>query len=161
MENREITREDYRYGYQGQYSEENKETGWNEFQLRMYDARIGRWLSPDPYGQFASPYLAMGNVPQLGSDPDGGWCCGKRVASATAGRAMPAGATAKATQNTIVLNEIIVHGERTLSLSHVLTQRGISIVSKNVFSNYTLPERRINTSPLTPSDPLAPFFSAS
>lgn len=76
MENREITREDYRYGYQGQYSEEDKTTGWNEFELRMYDARIGRWISPDPYGQFASPYLAMGNMPHMGSDPDGGWCCG-------------------------------------------------------------------------------------
>jgi len=76
MENREITREDYRYGYQGQYSEEQKETGWNFFELRMYDARIGRWLTVDPYGQFASPYIGMGNIPHIATDPNGGLCCG-------------------------------------------------------------------------------------
>ena len=42
MDGREITDEAYRYGYQGQYSEENETTGWNEFELRMYDARFGR-----------------------------------------------------------------------------------------------------------------------
>lgn len=73
MEGREITREDYRYGYQGQYSEKDKTTGWNEFELRMYDPRIGRWLSVDPYGQFASPYLAMGNNPMINVDPNGGF----------------------------------------------------------------------------------------
>ena len=31
-----------------------------------------RWLSPDPYGQFNSPYLGMGNKPHMGVDPDGG-----------------------------------------------------------------------------------------
>ncbi len=73
MENREITREDYRYGYQGQYAEKDKETGWNAFELRMYDARVARWLSTDPKGQFFSPYIAMGNNPVTGVDPDGGW----------------------------------------------------------------------------------------
>lgn len=63
----------YRYGYQGQYAEEDKETGLNAFQLRMYDSRIMRWLSPDPYGQYNSPYLAMGNDWANGVDPDGGW----------------------------------------------------------------------------------------
>lgn len=48
-------------------------TNWNAFQLRMYDARFGRWLSPDPYGQFASPYSGMGNNPVNGVDPDGGF----------------------------------------------------------------------------------------
>ncbi|GEM_PF-3374480 len=38
----------------------------------MYDARIGRWLSTDPKGQFASPYEGMGNDPVTGSDPTGG-----------------------------------------------------------------------------------------
>ncbi|WP_306026656.1 MULTISPECIES: RHS repeat-associated core domain-containing protein [unclassified Allomuricauda] len=63
----------YRYGYQGQFAEEDKETGLNAFQLRMYDSRINRWLSPDPYGQYNSPYLAMGNDWANGVDPDGGW----------------------------------------------------------------------------------------
>jgi RHS repeat-associated protein len=79
MEDREITREDYRYGYQGQYSEEDNETGWNAFELRMYDARIGRWNSPDPYGQFESPYVGMGNLPHINTDPDGGFTGGEKT----------------------------------------------------------------------------------
>ncbi|MCU0354673.1 MAG: hypothetical protein MUD08_13195 [Cytophagales bacterium] len=39
----------------------------------MYDPVIGRWLSPDPYGQYDSPYLAMGNDWANQVDPDGGW----------------------------------------------------------------------------------------
>ncbi|MFM7487526.1 MAG: RHS repeat-associated core domain-containing protein, partial [Cytophagales bacterium] len=70
---RELTREPYRYGYQGQFSEKDKETGFNFFDLRMYDARIGRWVSPDPYGQYASAYVGMGNMPNMGTDPGGGW----------------------------------------------------------------------------------------
>ncbi|BDW93462.1 hypothetical protein MACH07_22940 [Flagellimonas marinaquae] len=65
----------YRYGYQGQFAEEDKETGLNAFELRMYDSRIGRWTSPDPYGQFHSPYIGMGNNPISYADPDGG-CVG-------------------------------------------------------------------------------------
>ena len=61
MDGRQVSDVSYRYGYQGQYAEKDNTTGWNEFDLRMYDARFGRWISPDPYGQFASPYLAMGN----------------------------------------------------------------------------------------------------
>jgi hypothetical protein len=36
-----LANSDYRYGYQGQYAEKDKETGWNNFQLRMYDSVIG------------------------------------------------------------------------------------------------------------------------
>jgi len=74
MDNRQVTREDYRYGYQGQYAEKDEETGYNAFQLRQYDARFGRWMSTDPYGQFWSPYVGMGNIPNMGTDPDGGFC---------------------------------------------------------------------------------------
>ena len=42
---------DYRYEYQGAYAEKDPVTGWNNFDLRMYDGRIGRWLSVDPAGQ--------------------------------------------------------------------------------------------------------------
>jgi hypothetical protein len=40
----------------------------------MYAPVIGRWMSTDPYGQFYSPYLGMGNNPVIGIDPDGGDC---------------------------------------------------------------------------------------
>lgn len=62
-----------RYGYQGEYSEKDSETGWNSFYLRNYDPAIGRWLTVDPYGQYYSPYVGMGNDPINRSDPDGGW----------------------------------------------------------------------------------------
>ncbi|WP_299223298.1 RHS repeat-associated core domain-containing protein [uncultured Aquimarina sp.] len=62
---------DYRYAYQGQ--EKDPETGKEAFQLRLWDSRIGRWLTTDPAGQYASPYMAMGNNPISRIDPDGGY----------------------------------------------------------------------------------------
>ena len=38
----------------------------------MLDPVIGRWLSPDPMREFASPYAAMGNNPVNKTDPTGG-----------------------------------------------------------------------------------------
>lgn len=64
--------ETYRWGYQGQFAEKDEETGWNHFELRQYDPIVGRWLSVDPYRQFASPYVGMGNDPVNRVDPDGG-----------------------------------------------------------------------------------------
>ncbi|WP_454880689.1 RHS repeat-associated core domain-containing protein [Sphingobacterium detergens] len=54
------------------YAEKDKETGWNNFELRNYDAAIGRWLTTDPKSQFHSPYVGMGNNPMSGIDKDGG-----------------------------------------------------------------------------------------
>ena len=64
--------EKYRFGYQGEFAEQDDETGWNAFELRMYDSKIGRWMAPDPYGQHWSSYMAMGNNPMSLVDPDGG-----------------------------------------------------------------------------------------
>lgn len=63
----------YRHGYQGQFAEKDEETGYDSFELRLYNSRIGRWTSFDPEGQFDSPYVGMGNNPVSGIDPDGGW----------------------------------------------------------------------------------------
>ncbi len=63
---------DYRYGYQGEYAEKEELGGTHSFELRLWDARIGRWLSPDPAEQFNSPYTT-GNRPHMNVDPDGGW----------------------------------------------------------------------------------------
>ncbi|MCA6366213.1 MAG: hypothetical protein IM618_04125 [Cytophagales bacterium] len=62
----------YRYGYQGQYSEHDKETGWEHFELREWDNLTGRWMVPDPEGQHWSPYMGMGNDPINSVDEDGG-----------------------------------------------------------------------------------------
>ena len=69
MPNRNV-QGNYRYNYQGQ--ELDKETGKVAFELRLYDPRINRWLTTDPKGEFASPYLAMGNNWINKIDPDGG-----------------------------------------------------------------------------------------
>nr|WP_121274310.1 RHS repeat-associated core domain-containing protein [Pedobacter schmidteae] len=38
----------------------------------MYDPAIGRWMNVDPYAEFHSPYVGMGNNPISLIDPDGG-----------------------------------------------------------------------------------------
>lgn len=63
--------DNYIYNYQGQ--ENAAESKWQNFELRMHNSDLGRWMAPDPYGQFASPYVSMGNNPVSGVDPDGGY----------------------------------------------------------------------------------------
>lgn len=62
----------YKFGYQGQFAEKDKETGWNHFELREYDPAIGRFTTIDPAAQFWSPYIGMGNHPVNKVDPTGG-----------------------------------------------------------------------------------------
>ncbi|MBN2613774.1 MAG: RHS repeat-associated core domain-containing protein, partial [Bacteroidales bacterium] len=61
----------YRFGYQGQFAEKDPETGYNQFEARLYDSRIGRWMIPDPLKVNWSFYLGMGNNPVNFIDPDG------------------------------------------------------------------------------------------
>jgi RHS repeat-associated protein len=63
--------EPYRYAFQGQ--EKDPETGKEAFQLRLWDGRIGRWLTRDPMSIHHSPYLGMGNNPIIMVDPNGGY----------------------------------------------------------------------------------------
>ncbi len=63
---------EYRYGYNGK--EKDKETGYDDYGSRMYDANIGRFLSIDPKaGKYPSlsPYLYAANNPILMVDQDG------------------------------------------------------------------------------------------
>ncbi len=62
----------YRYDYQGLYAQKDNITNWNDFELRMYDGKVGGWLSMDPKGIGFSPYVGMGNNPVSLNDPDGG-----------------------------------------------------------------------------------------
>ena len=62
------------YKYQGQELNESLGYDMYEFELRHYDASLGRFAIIDPYMQFASPYVAMGNNPVVSYDPDGGYC---------------------------------------------------------------------------------------
>ena len=62
---------DYLFSHQGKEDAVNQ--SWVQFELRMYNPSTGRFNSTDPYGQYYSPYLAMGNNPISFVDPDGGW----------------------------------------------------------------------------------------
>jgi RHS repeat-associated protein len=67
---------DYRFAYQGKEHDDELKSNANsyDFGARIYDPRVGRWLSRDPLAdQFPSesPYEAMGNDPVNRVDPDG------------------------------------------------------------------------------------------
>jgi RHS repeat-associated protein len=67
---------EYRYGFQGQEMDDELKGEGNsyDFGARMYDSRVGRWLSRDPCGGiFAaeSPYLSNGNNPVFMIDKKG------------------------------------------------------------------------------------------
>jgi RHS repeat-associated protein len=63
----------YGRGYQGQNTTQDAESGFTAFDLRMYDARYGRWLMNDPMRQHASGYVGMGNNPVSRTDSNGGF----------------------------------------------------------------------------------------
>ena len=65
-----MNQSEYRYKYQGQ--EKDAEKGMGAFELRLCDARIGRWLTTDPKKEFPSPYLGLSNNPLRLTDSDGG-----------------------------------------------------------------------------------------
>lgn len=73
MPNKVLNAGSYRYAFQGQERDQESGAQHEFFQLRTWDGRLGRWTSPDPYGQFFSPYNGMGNNPINMIDPDGGW----------------------------------------------------------------------------------------
>jgi RHS repeat-associated protein len=89
---------------------QDKEFQWNEFgagagmalydfHARMYDPATATWSVPDPAEQFANPYLAMGNSPVMGVDPDGRFVVSMVIVGtlvgAYVGGAMAAGADNK------------------------------------------------------------------
>ena len=90
------------YQYQGAFSEMDEDIGWNDFALRNYDAQVGRWVQQDPYQQFASPYLGMGNDPVNGVDPSGGiYIAPARAVASVLGTASKAAGAASSTIGTI------------------------------------------------------------
>jgi len=68
--------EDYRHGFNGMERDDEIKGAANslDFGARIYDPRLGRWLSVDPlHREFAdqSPYKAANNCPVTFLDPDG------------------------------------------------------------------------------------------
>jgi hypothetical protein len=81
----------------------------------MYDSRFGRWLSPDPYKEFYSSYVGMGNRPHMTTDPTGGF-----------------------TGGTTILNEVVITASRLPSVASIVGSIagsvGTSLLS-NAFSS--------------------------
>jgi RHS repeat-associated protein len=73
MKGRTFSDTTYRYGFNGK--ESDKETGWQDYGMRMYDPRIARFPSPDPLTSkypWYTPYQFAGNSPIKFIDLDGG-----------------------------------------------------------------------------------------
>ncbi len=67
---------EYRYGFNGKEKDDEAKGKGNsyDFGARMYDSRLGRWLSIDPLTgkqPSQSPYKSMLNNPLIFEDPDG------------------------------------------------------------------------------------------
>jgi RHS repeat-associated protein len=63
----------YRYGFNGK--EDDRETGWQDYGMRVYRPGLGRFLSVDPLTYsfpFYAPYQFAGNTPIQFIDLDGG-----------------------------------------------------------------------------------------
>gem|GEM_PF-1676626 len=72
IDSRSYTSSMYRYGFNGK--ENDKETGEIDFGARIYDPRIGKFLSIDPLtgkNTGLSPYTGFANNPIFFVDPDG------------------------------------------------------------------------------------------
>ncbi|MDY8138994.1 RHS repeat-associated core domain-containing protein, partial [Aquimarina sp. 2201CG5-10] len=78
LPNRHGNTSDYRYGFNGKEldNEVKGEGNSYDFGARMYDPRVGRWLSVDPLRKRApgiTPYRFGFNNPLRYQDPDGKW----------------------------------------------------------------------------------------
>ncbi len=65
----------YRYGFNGKENDKDAGEGIQDYGMRIYDQRLGRFLSSDPLSPkypFYSPYQFAGNMPIKFIDLDGG-----------------------------------------------------------------------------------------
>ncbi|GIK68936.1 MAG: hypothetical protein BroJett020_02310 [Bacteroidota bacterium] len=76
MPGRSFNSSEYSYGFNGKLKDDEIKGSGNsyDFGARIYDPRLGRWLSVDPLAvkyPFASPYNFALNTPIQAVDPDG------------------------------------------------------------------------------------------
>jgi RHS repeat-associated protein len=76
MPNRHESSNEYRYGFNGQEKDDEVSGEGNsyDFGARLYNPRVGRWMSCDPleekYPNY-SPYCFVGNMTTIAIDPNG------------------------------------------------------------------------------------------
>ncbi|MFN7910298.1 MAG: RHS repeat domain-containing protein [Bacteroidota bacterium] len=76
MPGRKWVSSDYRYSFNGKEDDKEINSGAQDFGLREYDSRLGRFFSKDPYSRFLpnkTPYCFAGNSPITFIDEDGGF----------------------------------------------------------------------------------------
>jgi len=111
---------DYRFGFNSMEKDDKIKGVGNspDFGARMYDSRLGRWISRDPAESkyaFLSPYVSFANNPVLFVDPDG-----KRVlAYADSQRPNDAG----------------IYGEQLLNAMQLLTDDQLKLKGNEVVIN--------------------------
>jgi RHS repeat-associated protein len=69
-----VANTNYRYGFNGKENDNDIETGMQDYGMRIYDTRLGRFLSVDLYSNkfpWYSPYQFSGNTPMQAIDLDG------------------------------------------------------------------------------------------
>ena len=74
MPGRSFSGAGYRYGFNGKELNPEMETATYDYGMRIYDARIGKFLSRDPLSRkyaFLTPYQFAGNSPVANIDLDG------------------------------------------------------------------------------------------
>jgi RHS repeat-associated protein len=76
LDGRTIQGDFYRRGFNGMEKDDEVKGGGNsyDFGARMYDSRVGRWLTRDPHASKypdLSPYNFVANSPLIFIDPDG------------------------------------------------------------------------------------------
>ncbi len=89
MPERSFSYENYRWGFNGEETDNDVKGAGNslDFGARIYDSRLGRWLSLDPLSNkypYVSPYVFALNNPIALIDPDGGVVTGLKELSNTA-----------------------------------------------------------------------------
>ena len=72
--NYSVANTNYRYGFNGKENDNDIENGMQDYGMRIYDGRLGRFLSSDPLFKdypFYTPYQFAGNTPIRAFDLDG------------------------------------------------------------------------------------------
>jgi RHS repeat-associated protein len=76
MPGRQFTSSSYRYGFNGKENDPEANAGAQDFGMREYDNRLGRFFSVDPFTKLVfnkTPYCFAGNSPIAFIDKNGGF----------------------------------------------------------------------------------------